>query len=192
MNENTPELIPPPSIGESNSVIPTQEGRQKGISLKIWIVILMCVVVGVGLGIYIYQKSLIPKTVAPVATPIPTITPKPAVVKTPAPTPTTSLPATPSATTKESTESASLLNENPTATGGAQIAEINLIDSSVASGGASVSASIKPSATATPSARAMMPEGSALPEAGVFEVTAGTVGVGATLLLLGLLGLLVL
>lgn len=46
--------------------------------------------------------------------------------------------------------------------------------------------------TPTPSPRVTMPEGSTLPEAGIFEITAGTMGIGLLLLILGLLGLLVL
>lgn len=47
-----------------------------------------------------------------------------------------------------------------------------------------------PTPTPTPSARVTMPEGSALPDAGIFEVTVGTAGVGLVLILLGLLGML--
>lgn len=192
MTENPQELIPPPSIGDSGAVGQVSGGNGKTKSSKMWIVILLCVLVGVGLGIYVYQKSLVPKTVIPSPTPVAVVTPKPAVVKTPVPTPKASIPATPSSTTKDSMESANLLDASPLATGGAEIAEINLVDPAVGSGGASVSASIKPSPTASASARATMPEGSALPDAGVFEVTAGTVGVGAVLVLLGILGLLML
>ncbi|MFH2019232.1 MAG: hypothetical protein ABII80_01270 [bacterium] len=192
MAENSPELIPPPSIGDSNAAGQVTGGKEKTKSSKIWIVILLCVVIGVGLGIYVYQKSLVPKTVTPTSTPVPVVTPKPAVVKTPTPTPKTTLPATPSATVKDSTESASLLDPSPIATGGAEIAEINLVDQGMATGSATPSASLKASPTASASARITMPEGSALPDAGVFEVTAGTVGVGAVLILLGILGLLVL
>lgn len=52
------------------------------------------------------------------------------------------------------------------------------------------SPSVRASVAASP--RVTMPEGSSLPDAGVFEVTAGTIGVGLVFVLLGALGLLVL
>lgn len=54
----------------------------------------------------------------------------------------------------------------------------------------SVIASATP--TPTPSARASQPEGSTLPEAGILEVTMGTISVGLLFLVLGLAGLLIL
>jgi len=191
MDENTPELIPPPSIGESNPVVPPQEGQQKGRSSKIWIVVLLCVVVGVGAGILVYQKSLSPKSATVAPTPIPVATPKPA-VKSPVPSPKTALPATPSGMTEESVESVGLLDSTPLATGSGEVGEINLVNSGSATGSATPSASLKASPTASASARITMPEGEELPDAGVFELTVGTVGMGAVLILLGILGLLVL
>lgn len=57
---------------------------------------------------------------------------------------------------------------------------------------ASSTASTIPTSTPIASVRATQPEGSSLPEAGVFEVTMGTMSVGLLFLLLGLTGLLVL
>jgi hypothetical protein len=56
----------------------------------------------------------------------------------------------------------------------------------------SVSPSPTASASVAASPRAAQPAGSALPEAGVFEVTVGTMGIGLLLLALGVVGLLVL
>mgnify|MGYP006427165851 CR=1 FL=1 len=70
-----------------------------------------------------------------------------------------------------------------------------------ASPGASATATPTPTPTAssstttttpTPSPRVTQPEGETLPEAGVFEVTMGTISVGLLFLVLGLAGLLVL
>lgn len=58
------------------------------------------------------------------------------------------------------------------------------------SASAAAVASASPTPTPSASARVTMPEGSALPEAGVFEVTAGTIGIGLIFILLGVLGLL--
>lgn len=54
------------------------------------------------------------------------------------------------------------------------------------------SPSDSPSPTPTPSASAASPAPSELPEAGIMTFTTGTVGAGALLLLLGMLGLLLL
>lgn len=100
-------------------------------------------------------------TVTASATPTPTPTVKPSVT----PTPTVKASATPTPT--------------PTPT---------LKPSATPTPTASTKASVSPSPSA--SARVAMPEASSLPDAGIFEVTAGTVGIGALLMIVGLLGLL--
>lgn len=80
MAENNPNLIPPPSIGESKASVAAAAAGQAPKKSKLWIVVLLCVLVGVGAGVVVYQQSIVPT---------PRVSPRPSVQPTPTPTPTT-------------------------------------------------------------------------------------------------------
>lgn len=82
MVQNNPDLIPLPSIGESETSRSTPV-LAKPKKSKLWIVVLLCVVVGIALGVFVYQQSIAPTptpssrpTAAP-AIPTPTANPSP-------------------------------------------------------------------------------------------------------------------
>ena len=108
-------------------------------------------------------ESAVTPTPSPSASVAPPVTPTPSATATPSPSPSKTPTPSPSKTPTPSP------SKTPTP---------------------SPSSSIIAQASPSSSARVSMPEGSALPEAGVFEVTVGTVSVGVILLILGLLGLL--
>jgi hypothetical protein len=78
---DNPNLIPPPSIGESmESQTPLTLSKPRRSWL--WLVVVLCVVVGVGLGVYIYQQSIAP---APQPSPKPVVKASPATLVSPSP-----------------------------------------------------------------------------------------------------------
>lgn len=82
MVTDNPNLIPLPSIGESR-VSKTSSVIAAPKKSKLWLVVLLCVVVGVGLGVFVYQKSIAPSpspSVRPTATPAATPAPVPSPV----------------------------------------------------------------------------------------------------------------
>jgi len=96
-----------------------------------------------------------------------------------------------SAITSPSPSSSATASASPSPSSSAT-ASVSPFPSATATATATPTPTPSTTAAVSPSARAAMPEGSALPDAGVFEVTVGTVSVGLLLLVLGLLGLLVL
>lgn len=73
MDQENPNLIPPPSIGASPESRPVAVKRKSGGGSKLWLLVLACVVVGISLGVLVYQQS-----VAPESTPRPRTSPAPA------------------------------------------------------------------------------------------------------------------
>lgn len=174
-----------------------------GKSPKLIWVVLACVVMGVVGGIVVYQQSIKTKTTVkttpkPVASKPPTVAVKPSPALLISPTPNASGSAQPAGINLvDDWENDDTEIDDPDLPGSpSPSASSSLIASASTSPSPSVKASSTTSTkTATPSSstRVTMPDTTdGVPVTGIFEITAGTIGAGVFLIILGALGLLLL
>jgi len=191
-------------------MMPTQNvvGTKGSKSPKLIWIVLACVVVGVVGGIVVYQQSIKTKT-AVKTTPRPVASKAPTVATKPSPSaklmsPVASASAQPAGVNLvDDWQNNEYEEDDPDLPGSpSPSASSSLIASASTSPSSSVkaSASVKASsttstktATASATTRVTMPDtAEGVPVTGIFEITAGTIGAGVLLIILGALGLLLL
>lgn len=185
-------------------MMPTQNavGAKGSKSPRLIWIVLACVVVGVVGGIVVYQQSIKTKT-AVKTTPRPVASKAPTVATKPSPSaklmsPVASASAQPAGVNLvDDWEYNEYEEDDPDLTGSpSPSASSSLIASASTSPSSSVKASSTTStktATASATTRVTMPDtAEGVPVTGIFEITAGTIGAGVLLIILGALGLLLL